>query len=135
MRRLVCACVVSKPPKTGFLASRPLLSFQPHFIPLFYSFEPSLILFFSITSKQNGKSTQFIPCFAPHRSHNLELSTMPLECLSIPHPLFFYKNTDPTAIYLETIKYLPTVSSITKFQSVDQHCTIFTIDWIHIHSQ
>ena len=26
MRRLVCACVVRKPPKTGFLASGPLLS-------------------------------------------------------------------------------------------------------------
>ena len=25
MRRLVCACVVHKPPKTGFLASRPIL--------------------------------------------------------------------------------------------------------------
>ena len=25
MRRLVCACVVRKPPKTGFLASRPIL--------------------------------------------------------------------------------------------------------------
>ena len=25
MRRLVCACVVPKPPKTGFLASRPIL--------------------------------------------------------------------------------------------------------------
>ena len=24
MRRLVCACVVRKPPKTGFLASRPI---------------------------------------------------------------------------------------------------------------
>ena len=24
MRRLVCACVVRKPPKTGFLASRPM---------------------------------------------------------------------------------------------------------------
>ena len=26
MRRLVCACVVCKPPKTGFLASRPILT-------------------------------------------------------------------------------------------------------------
>ena len=25
MRRLFCACVVHKPPKTGFLASRPIL--------------------------------------------------------------------------------------------------------------
>ena len=25
MRRLVCACVVHKPPKTGFLTSRPIL--------------------------------------------------------------------------------------------------------------
>ena len=25
MRRLVCACVVRKPPKTGFLASRPIV--------------------------------------------------------------------------------------------------------------
>ena len=25
MRRLVCACVVHKPPKTGFLASKPIL--------------------------------------------------------------------------------------------------------------
>ena len=26
MRRLVCACVVRKPPKTGFLASRPYVT-------------------------------------------------------------------------------------------------------------
>ena len=29
MRRLVCACVVRKPPKTGFLASRPILWLRP----------------------------------------------------------------------------------------------------------
>ena len=28
MRRLVCACVVHKPPKTGFLASRPYVAVQ-----------------------------------------------------------------------------------------------------------
>ena len=27
MRRLVCACVVRKPPKTGFLTSRPILDY------------------------------------------------------------------------------------------------------------
>ena len=29
MRRLVCTCVVRKPPKTGFLASRPKCTFLP----------------------------------------------------------------------------------------------------------
>ena len=28
MRRLVCACVVRKPPKTGFLVSRPIYTLQ-----------------------------------------------------------------------------------------------------------
>ena len=30
MRRLACDCVVRKPPKTGFLASRPILSLSDH---------------------------------------------------------------------------------------------------------
>ena len=34
MRRLVCACVVCKPPKTGFLASRPIFKFFNHLLKI-----------------------------------------------------------------------------------------------------
>ena len=37
MRRLVCACVVRKPPKTGFLATRPIL-YGSYTIPDFVNF-------------------------------------------------------------------------------------------------
>ena len=44
MRRLVCACVVRKPPKTGFLASRPISSFLFLSLSFFLSFFVSFIL-------------------------------------------------------------------------------------------
>ena len=37
MRRLVCACVICKPPKTGFLASRPICEIAPmKFVTVFF---------------------------------------------------------------------------------------------------
>ena len=44
MRRLVCACVVSKPPKTGFLASRPIYNLQFDVFMKFQNFKHKIRL-------------------------------------------------------------------------------------------
>ena len=62
MHRLVCACFVRKPPKTGFLASRPILVQVSHrlekYLNLWDCLEMSLKLKFAL--KSTGKALKSI---------------------------------------------------------------------------
>ena len=58
MRRLVCACVVRKPPKTGFLATRPI-SLSSHHVMNWYQY----VTFGKTVNFDNFWGVRFVPKF------------------------------------------------------------------------